>query len=611
MSKTPLVAHGLALALLAAAPLTAAPAAEPTAAPAPVAAPQPADGMANVPVSSFELDNGMRFLLVRRPELTTVATGWVAHVGSANERPGITGLAHLFEHMLFKGTRTIGTTAAERDLEIVAEQERLQQRIRELYREQRERWRRGEVEDPFGPQSRSAELTELEQQLTALVEEQRGIMVKDELDRIYTEAGASGLNAGTTEDLTFYFITVPANKLELWFWMESDRLADPVFREFYSERDVVHEERRLRTESTPTGRFDELFNAMFWQAHPYGWPVVGWPSDLRVISKEEADRFFDLYYAPNNLTAVLVGNFDPEWVERQARRYFGRLERSEAAPDVVTLEPPQLAELRMRAECDCPPQVRVRYHTVPFRHGDSYALDVLQGLLSGRSGRLHKGLVLGQQIATGASAVQDSKKYAGYFEVSAEAKGEATPEQLEAAWYAELERLQQEPVPAEELQKVKNQIAADAFRRLENTFYLLLQLLWYDGLGDWTYLNDWADKTLAVTAADVQRVAREYFAPHNRSVGLYYRLAGTSAEALPPEVAELPPQARQMVEAQIRQLRQVTDPAQMEQIVTQIESQRGQVPEEMRAALEVILRVAQARLAELRAGGADAPEEQR
>ena len=578
------------------------------AAPAPAAA-AAAPEIADVPVTTFTLDNGMTFLLVRRPELTTVSAGWVARVGSANERPGITGLAHLFEHMLFKGTRTIGTTKLERDLAIIAEQETLQEKIRELYRAQRTRWRRGEVEDPFGPESRTPELVELEEQLATLVEEQRGLMVKDELDKIYTEAGATGLNAGTDEDLTFYFVTVPANKLELWFWVESDRLHEPVLREFYSERDVVYEERRLRTESTPTGRFDELFDAMFWQAHPYGWPVVGWPSDLRVISKDEADRFFDLYYAPNNLTAALVGNFDPKQVEALARRYFGRLEPSPAAPDVVTLEPQQLAELRMRAECDCQPQARVRYHTVAFRHADSYALDVMQGLLNGQTGRLHKAFVLDQQVATSASSVQDSKKYAGYFEVSAESKGEATPEQLEAAWYRELERLQNEPVPDLELQKVKNQIAADAFRRLESPFYLMLQLLWYDGTGDWTYLNDWAEKTLAVTAADVQRVAREYFAPENRAVGLYHRKAGTAAEELPPEVAALPPEAQQMVKAQIQQLGQVADAAQMEQIVSQLEGQRGEVPEPMKAAFDVVLKAAQARLAELR-GGAGEPREE-
>jgi predicted Zn-dependent peptidase len=585
----------------AAAQAATAPAAERDAA-APAAAP-----VAEVPVTTFELPNGMRFLLVRRPDLSTVSAGWVAHVGSANERPGITGLAHLFEHMLFKGTETIGTTAAARDLEIIAEQEAVQQKIREHYRQQRERWRRGEIADPFGTEARSPELAELETQLAALVEEQRGLMVKDEFDKIYTEAGASGMNAGTTEDLTFYFITVPANKLELWFWMESDRLANPVFREFYSERDVVHEERRLRTESTPTGKFDELFNAMFWQAHPYGWPVVGWASDLRVIGKDEADAFFRLYYAPNNLTAVLVGNFDAAEVEKQARRYFARLEPSPAAPDVATLEPPQLAELRMRAECDCQPQVRVRYHTVPFRHADSYALDVMQGLLNGQTGRLHKALVLDQQIATSASSVQDSKKYAGYFEVSVEAKGEATPEGLEAAWYRELARLQAEPVPAEELQKVKNQIAADAFRRLENPFFLMLQLLWYDGLGDWTYLQDWAQRTSAVTAEDVQRVAKEYFAAENRTVGSYLRKAGTAAEELPPEVAALPAELRQMVQQQLRQLRQVEDPAQLAQVIAQLEAQAGQVPPEMKPALDAVLAGARARLAELAetAGGGE------
>ena len=169
---------------------------------------------------------------------------------------------------------------------------------------------------------------------------------------MYTKAGGSQMNAFTNQDMTVYFVTVPANKVELWFWMESDRLANPVFREFYSERDVVHEERRLRTESTPTGKFDELFDAMFWESHPYSWPVVGWPSDLKTISKAEADAYFDTYYAPNNITAALVGNFDTAEVKALAQRYFGRLKRGQKPPpDVGTLEMPQLAEKRMRPIC--------------------------------------------------------------------------------------------------------------------------------------------------------------------------------------------------------------------------------------------------------------------
>jgi predicted Zn-dependent peptidase len=314
--------------------------------------------------------------------------------------------------------------------------------------------------------------------------------------------------------------------------MESDRLLHPVFREFYSERDVVREERRLRTESTPTGKFEELFDAMFWQSHPYTWPVVGWPSDLQVLSLAQARTYFDTYYAPNNVTAALVGNFELDAVKELAERYFGRLERRPEPPDVVTLEMEQTAEKEMRASCDCQPQVELRYHTVPFRHRDSYALDVLAGLLNGQSGRLYTSLVLDQGIASDAGAFQDSKKWAGAFSLQAEAKGDSTPERLQQALVAELVKLRDEPIPTRELQKVKNQITASAYQRLASGFYLLLQLLVYDGLGDWQYINEWADRTLAVTAEDVKRVAAEYFDLDRRAVAFYQRNVA-SAEVQP------------------------------------------------------------------------------
>jgi len=558
---------------------------------------------AKVPVETFTLDNGMEFLLVPMPEKTTVSAGWVAHVGSANERPGITGLSHLFEHMMFKGTDTIGTTNAERDLEIIAEQETIQDRIREIYREQRERWRRGEIADPFDAEHRTEEQIELEQEFQALVEEQRELMIKDEFDKIYTESGGSSMNAGTTNDLTLYFITVPANKLELWFWMESDRLLNPIFREFYSERDVVYEERRLRTESTPTGKFDEQFQAMFWESHPYSWPVVGWPSDLRVISKEQADEYYNTYYSPNNLTSAIVGNFDVDEVKALAQKYFGRMERGRREPpDVVTLEMEQVAEKRMSAECDCQPQVEVRYHTVPFMHADSYALDVLAGLLNGRTGRLYKSMVLGDEIAASAFAGQDSSKYAGAFSFGGETKGDAMPEQLERAWYAQLEKIKSEPIPAEELQKVKNQIAADAYRRLQSPFFLMLQLLFYEGLGDWEYLNAWSGDTLAVTEADVKRVAETYFAPENRAVAVYNRKAGSQAEEWPPWLAELPDQQQQMIKGQLRQLKQIQDPEQLEGILQMVQQQKGAVPAEMQKALGMMEKWIEDRIEQLREG---------
>jgi predicted Zn-dependent peptidase len=561
---------------------------------------------AKVPVQTFTLDNGMEFLLVPMPEKTTVSAGWVAHVGSANERPGITGLSHLFEHMMFKGTDTIGTTNAERDLEIILEQEKLQDRIRENYREQRERWRRGEIEDPFDPENRTEEQIELEKKFQVLVEELRELMIKDEFDKIYTESGGSSMNAGTTNDLTLYFITVPANKLELWFWMESDRLANPIFREFYSERDVVYEERRMRTESTPTGKFDEQFDAMFWESHPYSWPVVGWPSDLRVISKEQADEYYNTYYSPNNLTSAIVGNFDVEEVKALAEKYFGRIDRGRReSPDVVTLEMEQMAEKRMSAECDCQPQVEVRYHTVPFMHADSYPLDVLAGLLNGRTGRLYKSMVLGDEIAASAFAGQDSSKYAGAFSFGGETKGEAMPEQLERAWYAQLEKIKSEPIPAEELQKVKNQIAADAYRRLQSPFSLMIQLLFYEGLGDWQYLNAWSDDTLSVTEADVKRVAETYFALENRAVAIYNRKEGASAEEWPPELAELPAEQQQMIKGQLRQLKQIQDPAQLEGILQRVQQQKVAVPAKMKDGLGLIERWIEDRIKQLSEGGAE------
>ena len=559
----------------------------------------PVRSVTKVPVETFTLDNGMKFLTVRKPELTTISAGWVAHVGSANEQVGQTGIAHFFEHMMFKGSKTIGTRDIKRDLEIIEEQERLQDRIRALYRRQRERWRRGEIDDPFDPAARPPELVELEKKFQELVEEQRKLMVKDEFDKIYTGEGGTRMNAFTNQDLTAYFITVPANKVELWFWMESDRLLNSVRREFYSERDVVHEERRLRTESTPTGKFDELFNAMFWESHPYRNPVVGWPSDLRVLSKKQADAFYRTYYAPNNLTAVIVGNFDPAEVRRLAKLYFGRLQRQPDPPDVVTLEMEQLAEKKMRAECDCQPQVELRYHTVPFMHRDSYALDVLASLLNGRTGRLYKALVLDKKIASSAGAGQNSQKWAGSFSLYAESKGDAAPPELVEALDAELARLKTEPIPEKELEKVKNQIIANNYRRIENPFFLLIQLLVYDGMGDWTYLNTNAERLLAVSADDVKRVANEYFRPENRAVAMYYRKAGTKAEEVPAELADLPPQMQKNLMAQARQIRQADDPDMLRQALGQIQQQKSMAPPQFAKAIAYIEKVIDERLAEL------------
>lgn len=489
-------------------------------------APLPAQ---QVPVTEHTLPNGMKLLLVERRDEPTIAGGWVAHVGSANERPGITGIAHLFEHMMFKGTPVIGTTNYQRDLEIIEAQEKVRAEMRAEEEAMRKAWRRGEVDDLLSPDNKSERYKELETEFNRLVAEQRKILVKNEFDRIYRSAGGSGMNAYTSPDMTAYFINVPANKLELWMWMESERLLHPVFREFYSERDVVFEERRMRTESTPLGKFEETFNSIFWESHPYQWPVVGWPADIPAISKAQADEFYATYYAPQNITLVLVGNFETAQAIDLAERYFARIPKSDKkAPDVVTLEVKQVAEKRMNAEAETNPQVDILWHTVAFQHKDSYPLNILAQILSTRTGRLYKGLVLTNEIATEVWAWQSSQKWAGMFNIGGEAKDGRTPAEVEAAIYAELDKLANEPVPAEELQKVKNNFAAAEYRKLTSNFAILMQLMHYAGMGDWREINDGGAKYQAVTAEDVQRVVKTYFTPENRAVATYTRKASTA-----------------------------------------------------------------------------------
>ncbi len=571
-----------------------------------------------VKVEEFTLDNGMKFLLVpRHEEPNIIAAGWVAKVGSANERPGITGISHFFEHMMFKGTDTIGTKDPVKDAEFRATQTRLRGEILKLtFGEQYTRWKAGEIDDPWDPVNDSPRLKELRAELNQSMQDQKAVTKQNEFDQVYTNLGASGMNAFTSYDMTFYFINVPANKFELWAWMESDRLLGSTFREFYAERDVVHEERRMRTESTPTGIYQEQFDSIFWQSHPYHWPIIGWTSDLNSYTMEQAQDYFNIYYRPNNLIGVIVGDFDPAAVKPMIESYFGRLERGSVEPPAVsTLEMPQLAESRMNAECDCQPQVEVRYHTVPFNHKDSFALEMMANVLNGRTGRLYKAMVEGKKIASNAGASQSTAefaapaKYAGAFSYSAEVKGDATPQQLEEGWYEELAKLQKELVPDNELQKVKNQVAANSYRRLQSNFFLMVQLGIFELMGDWEYINQSSGKLQAVTAEDIQRVANTYFAKTNRAVATYTRKAGSGGEdteflALQEKIG---PQMANQIKAQVKQMQSIKDVAILQKILQDAGANKDRVPAEMKAGFDYMIKQLEAHLASLQG---DAPAAQ-
>jgi predicted Zn-dependent peptidase len=283
----------------------------------------------------------------------------------------------------------------------------------------------------------------------------------------------------------------------------------------------------MRTESTPLGKFAESFEAMIWDSHPYGWPTVGWPSDIPAITKAQADEFYGLYYAPQNISLILVGDFKSAEATNLAAQYFGRIPKGKSeAPEVITWEITQPAEKRMYGEAEANPQVDIIWHTVPIGHADSYALSLLAQVLSTRTGRLHKGLVLGSKVATDTSASPDHRKWAGTFGISGEAAEGHTPEEVERAIYEEIDRLKKEDVPPEELQKVKNNFAAYEYRRLTSNMSILMQLIFNDGLGDWNEINEAGPKQQAVTAADIRRVANKYLTKENRNVAIYTRKGG-------------------------------------------------------------------------------------
>jgi predicted Zn-dependent peptidase len=566
----------------------------------------------NIDTKEYRLDNGMQVLMVERHEAPTIMSSIFARVGSSNETTGITGISHLFEHMMFKGTETIGTKDIERDREIMARLDELRAQMREEERIMRERLRRGEIEDMLDPEAKTERYREIETEFDQLILEQRELIIKDQLDEMYSKNGGFFLNAFTSEDMTGYFVRLPKNKIELYMWLESDRFNNPVFREFYSERNVVREERRRAVDSTPTGLIEEDFRAMFWKSSSYHWDVIGWSSDLGSITREQANRYFDTYYAPNNLTMILVGDLVADDMIKMVRKYFERIPRGTIEPpDVVTLEEKQYGEKRLVAEAETSPTAEIWYHTVAWKHPDSYPLEVLAGIMNGKTGRLYKKLVEEKGIAKSSGrggyrmmgggglevgANQDSMKYAGAFQMSAEGVSGVRAEQLEEAMYEVLDDLRQNPVSEEELQKVKNQLRVEKIRFLD--LMSGIGMLFYLGsnaaMGDWTEANNNPEKCDAVTAEDIQRVANKYFEQDQRNILIINSKETAEGE----EAAGGDPMLAQVT----RMIKSMTDAAQLEQMMGMLSMRMEQVEDpERKAGMEKLLELANERLEELKA----------
>jgi len=458
-------------------------------------------------VTEFTLDNGMHFIVLKRDPAPVVSFYAYVDAGAVNDPRGKTGLAHMFEHMVGKGTTRVGTTDWAREQEALEEVERIYDQIEEERRK--------------GPRADRAKLEQLEARLRAAIEQANAYVKPNEYVRLFEVNGAVGFNAGTGSDYTVYFCSMPSNRLELWFLLVSEWMRRPVYREFYKERDVVREERRMRVESSPQGKLQEVLMATAFLAHPYR-ILVGWASDIENLRAQDAAEFHRTYYVPGNITIAIAGDVDAAEVKRLAERYFGRIPPGPQPPRVITEEPPQEGERRVVVESPAQPVLLIAYKRPDQRHPDDPVFDVLAGLLaSGRTGLLYKELVRDKRIALAAGAVPavPAAKYPSLFLLYSVPNAGHTVEENEKAVYEILERLKREPVEEAALARVKTKIRADLVRQLASNAGLARQLAFYHvNYGNWRTLFTGIEQIEAVTAGDVQRVARQYLNRKTRTV---------------------------------------------------------------------------------------------
>jgi zinc protease len=406
-------------------------------------------------VTEKVLSNGLKVLLKEEHKSPVVTFQVWYKVGSRNEKLGTTGMSHLLEHMMFKGTKK------------------------------------------YGPKTFSQTV----------------------------QRNGGNDNAFTGKDYTAYFETFAADRIAISLDLESDRmqnlLIDP--REFEPERKVVMEERRMRTDDDPTATMVEQMTAEAFIAHPYEWPVIGWMADIGNITRDDLYDHYRMYYAPNNATIVVVGDFDARTLLPQIEKYFGKIPRGPAAPRVAAIEPKQLGERRIivkkQAELAA---VFAGYHTPDLKHSNSYALEVLQGVLSsGKSSRLYRSLVYEKQLALYAGGDYDNvANDPNLFYLYAGVMPGKSANEVEKSLYEEIEKLKNAPVTDDELQKAKNQIEASFIMGQDSVFYQAMLLGEYETVASWKLLETYVANIRAVTKEDVQRVAKEYFSEDNRTVGI-------------------------------------------------------------------------------------------
>jgi predicted Zn-dependent peptidase len=457
-------------------------------------------------VTEFKLENGMKFIVLENHEAPVISFVTYANVGGVDEPDGKTGVAHFLEHLAFKGTQQIGTTNYRAEAKVLNKLDRLFAQIQAAKQAGNE-----------------AQLKKLQEKFTATEAVANKYVKQNEYGAIVDTAGGVNLNAATSADYTSYFYSFPANKLELWMSLESERFLQPVFREFYKEKQVILEERKLRTDNSAIGKTLEAFLDTAFSTHPYKRPVIGYEEDIQNLTREDVEKFFATYYAPNNLTVAIVGDVNPQTVRELAGVYFGRY-KAQAAPSPVTaVEPPQTETKTVTINFPSEPWYLEGYHIRALDSPDYPTYEVISELLSsGRTSRLYQSLIQEQQVALTAQGFSGfpGDKYPNLILFYALTTPGTDLDTLAIALRGEIDRLKTELVTPEELKRVKTQLKAYLVRTLDSNMGMAEVLVEYDAkTGSWRNVFDELKAIEAVTPEDIQRVAQTTFTPENRTIG--------------------------------------------------------------------------------------------
>ena len=448
----------------------------------------------------------MKFIILERHQAPVVSFLTYADVGGANEPEGKTGVAHFLEHLAFKGTQHIGTRNYKAEKPLLDRLDELATQIQAALLDKNQ-----------------AEVARLQAQFKKVEALAASYVKQNEVGQIVEQAGGVGLNANTSTEATRYFYSFPANKLELWMSVESERFLEPVLREFYKEKDVILEERRLRVDNSPIGQMVEKLLDTAYQVHPYKRPVIGYEQDIRNLTRKDVQQFFDSYYVPSNLTVAIVGDVTPDKVKQLAQVYFGRYQAKPAPPKLKAMEPPQKETREVSLQLSSQPWYLEGYHRPGINHPDHVVYEIIGRLLSdGRTSRLYKSLVEKQQLALSAQGFSGfpGDKYPNLMLFYALTAPEHTVDEVALGLRGEIDRLKTTLVSMPELERVKTQVRAGVLRSLKSNMGMAQLLLEYEvKTGSWRNLFEELEGIEAVQPDDLQRVARATFVAQNRTVG--------------------------------------------------------------------------------------------